>query len=141
MTFVLRLVVAASIDSMIVVVEVVIVDTVEDATKIATVAHPATMTVSVAHMGVVTTMDLVASTAMPQEAVTIAIAAAVATTIVAETSPMVAMVGALGAMAMLQESLVTLTVEVETKTTALTIGTPVVNCGPLIYLGAERSAK
>lgn len=136
-----HLVVAASIDSRIVVVEVVIVDTVEDATKIATVAHPDTMTVSDVHMGVVMTMDLVASTAMPQEAVTIATAAAVATTIVAGMNPTVAMVGALGVMAMLQESLVTLTVEVETKTTALTIGTPVVNCGPLIYPGAERSAK
>lgn len=133
--------VAASIDLMIVAVEVVIVDTVEDATKIATVAHPDTMTVSVVHMDVVMIMDLVASTAMPQEAVTIATAAAVVTTTAVEMSPTAAMVDALGVMAKLQESLVSLTVEVETKTTALTIGTPVVDCGPLIYPGAERSAK
>jgi len=134
-------VVAASIDSKIVVVEVAIVDTVADATKTATVAPPATMTVSVVHTGVVTIMDLVASTAMPQEAVTIATAAAVPTTIVAVMSPMAAMVDAPGVMVMPQESLVSLTVEVETMTTALTIGTPIVDCGPLIYPGAERSAK
>jgi hypothetical protein len=140
-TFVVRRVVAASIDLMIVVVEVVIVDTVGDATKTVTVAHPDTMTVSVVHMDVATTMDLVASTAMPQEAVTIAIAAAVATNIVVGMNPTAAMVDDLGVMAMLQGSLVSLTVEVETRITALTIGTPVVDCGPLIYPGAERSAK
>lgn len=140
-TFVVRLAVPASIDSMIVVVEVVIVDTVGDATKTATVAHPDTMIASVVHMDVVTTMDLVASTDMPQEAVTIATAAAVVTTTVAETSPTAAIVDALGVIAMLQESLGSLTVEVETKITALMIGTPVVDCGPLIYPGAERSAK
>lgn len=140
MTSVGLLAVAASIDSMIVVVEVAIVATAEDAMKTATVAHPATMTVSVVRMDVVTIMDPAGSIAMLQEAVTTATAAA-ATTIAAEMSPTVVIVDALVATAILQESPAIHTVEVETMTTALTIGTPVVDCGPLIYSGAERSAK
>lgn len=67
--------------------------------------------------------------------------AAAAMIIVVGANLMVEMVGALEAMVILQETHVSRTVEVETKTSALTIGTLVVDCGPLIYSGAERSAK
>lgn len=134
------LVVVASIDSKTVAGEADIVDMAVVATRTATAAPPAMMIVSVAHMGVAMTMDLVASTAMPRVVATTAIAAA-AMTIVAGTTLTAVIVGARGAIAMLQETPANLMVEVETKTTALTIGTPVVDCGPLIYPGAERSAK
>ena len=129
-----------------IVVVVVIVATADTAVVVAdmmtaTVDLPATTIVSDAHMGVVMITDLVVSTAMPQAAAMIA-TAAVATNTEAEETPTAVIVDVLVVMAMpLQGTHVNPMAEVETKTTALTIGTPVVNCGPLIYSGAERSVK
>ena len=110
-------------------------------TMIAIVALLATMTVSVVLMGVVMIMDLVELIDMLQAAATIA-TAAVATNTAEGATPTAEMVDVLGAtLVILQEIRVSLTVEVETKNTALTIGTPVVNFGPLIYSGAERSGR
>lgn len=122
-------VVAASIASMIVVV-VVVVDTVGMAvavTMIAIVDLLATMIVSVVHMDVVMTTALEALTATHQAGAKIVIAAAVTTTVVAMTAMVVEMVGVLmlRTATLPQERLGTRTVEVETKTTVLTIGTPV----------------
>ena len=123
-------VVAASIASMIVVV-VVVVGTVGMAvavTMTAIVDLLATMIVSAARMDVVMTTALEALTAMRQAGVMIVTAAAAVTTIVVAATPM--LVKILGVLtlrtAMLpQERRGTRTVEVETKTTVLTIGTPV----------------
>ena len=129
-----RHVVAASIALMIVVVAaaaVAAVGTVDMAaavTMIAIVDLLATTIVSVARMDVVMTMALEALTGMHQAGVTIATAAAAVTTIVVVVTPMlVEMVGVLmlRTAMLLQETLGTRTVEVETKTTVLTIGTPV----------------
>jgi len=139
-TSVVHLVVADLIVLMIVVEVVAIVDMVVDDTMTATAALHAMTTVSVVHMDVVTTMGLVASTVMPQAAGTIATAAVAMITAVAAIH-IVEMVDALEATGMLHGTHASLTVEVETKTTALTIGTPVVKSGPLIYSGAERSTK
>ena len=120
------------------------VDTAADGTTILTVVLPDMTTVSVALMDVVTTMALVVSIAMHPGVVMTVTAAEVTITAVA-ASITVGMVGVLAIqlpMAMrLQETPGTHTAEVETKTTVLTIGTPVDDCGPLIYSGAERSAK
>lgn len=123
-------VVAASIASMIVVV-VVVAGTVGMAvavTMTAIVGLHATMIVSVVHMDVVMITALEASTATHQAGATIVIAAAAVTTTVVAVTPMsVEMVGVLmlRTATLPQERLVTRTVEVETKTTVLTIGTPV----------------
>lgn len=125
-------VVAASIASMIVVV--VVVGTVGMAAAAAAVTMTAivdplaTMIVSVAHTDVVMTTGPAALTDMHQVGAMIVTAAAVGTTTVVAVIPMlVGMVDALMLrMAMLpRERLGTRTVEVETKTTVLTIGTPV----------------
>lgn len=122
-------VVAASIASMI--VAVVVVGTVDMAvavTMTAIVDLLDTMIVSVARMDVVMTMVPEASTGMHQAGATIVTAAAgVTTTVVAVTPMLVEMVGAhmLRTAMLPRERLGTRTVEVETKTTVLTIGTPV----------------
>ena len=124
--------VAASIASMIV-VEVAVAGTVGTAvavavTMTATVDLLATMIVSDARMDVVMITALEELTDMHRAGATIVTAvAAVTTTVVAVTPMLVVIVGALMLRtAMLpQERLVTRTVEVETKTTVLTIGTPV----------------
>lgn len=122
---------AASIALMIVVAVVVVVDTVDMAVAVMTIVivdRLATMTVSVARMDVVMITAHEASIAMHRAGVTTATAAAaVTTTAVAVTPMLVEMVGVLMLRtAMLpQGRLGTRTVEVETKTTALTIGTPV----------------
>lgn len=124
-------VVAASIASMIVVVVVVVgtVGMAVAATMTATVDLLVMMIVSVARMDVVMTMALEELTAMHQAGATIVTAAAVVTTIVAAVIPMlVEMAGVhltLRTAMLPQERLGTRTVEVETKTTVLTIGTPV----------------
>lgn len=126
-------VVAASIASMIVVVAAVavVVGTVGMAVAVTMTAIAdllATMIVNVARMDVVMTTALEALTAMHQAGATIVTAvAAVTTTVVAVTPMLVEKVGVLTLhTAMLpQEMLGTRTVEVETKTTVLTIGTPV----------------
>ena len=116
---------------MIVAVVVVVVATVGmvvAVTMTAIVDLLATMIVSVARMDVVMTTALEALTGMHQAGATIVTAAAaVTTTVVAVTPMLVEMVGVLTLRtAMLpQERLGTRTVEVETKTTVLTIGTPV----------------
>lgn len=123
-------VVAASIASMIVVV-VVVVGTVGMAvavTMTAIVDPLATMIASVARTDVVMTTGLAALTDMHQAGAMIVTAAAAGTTTVVAVIPMlVGMVDALMLRtAMLpRERLGTRTVEVETKTTVLTIGTPV----------------
>ena len=122
-----HLVVAASIASMI--VGEVVVGTegmAVAATTTAIVGLLATMTVSAARMDVVTTMALAVLTVMRQVGATTVTAAAVTTT-VAVTPMAVEIVGALMLRTVMlrQEKLGTRTVEVETKTTVLTIGTPV----------------
>lgn len=121
-------VVAASIASMIVVVVVDTVDMAVAVTMTAIVDLLATMIVSVARMDVVMTTALEELTGMHQAGAMIVTAvAAVMTTVVAMILMPVEMVGVLMLRtAMLpQERLGTRTVEVETKTTVLTIGTPV----------------
>ena len=126
-----HLVVAASIASMIVVVVVVVVGTVGMAVGVTTTAIVdllAMMIVNAARMDVVMIMALEELTAMHRAGATIVTVAAAVTTTVAAVIPMlVEMVGVLTLRtAMLpQERLGTRTVEVETKTTVLTIGTPV----------------
>lgn len=121
--------VAASIASMIVVVVAAgTVDMAVAVTMTAIVDPLATMIVNVALMDVVMTTALEALTGMHQAGATIVTAAAaVTTTVVAVTPMLVEIVGVLMLRtAMLpQERLGTRTVEVETKTTVLTIGTPV----------------
>lgn len=123
-------VVAASIASMIVAVVVVVgtVDMAVAVTMTAIVDLLATMIVSVARMDVVMTTAPEASTGMHQAGATIVTAAAAVTTTVAAVTPMlVEMVGVhmLRTAMLPREILGTRTVEVETKTTVLTIGTPV----------------
>ena len=138
--------VAASIASMIVgVVGGVTVGMAAAVTMTAIVDLHDTMIVSVARTAVVMTMALEASIGMHQVGATIVTAAAaVMTTVVAMTPTLVETVGALMLRtAMLpQERLGIRTVEVETKTTVLTIGTPVdklrsanpLRCGPLCQI-------
>lgn len=124
-----RHVVVASTASMIVVV--VVEGTVVMAvavTMTAIVDLLATMIASVARMDVVMTTALEALTGMHQAGATIVTAAAaVTTTVVAMTAMVVEMAGVLmlRTATLPQERLGTRTVEVETKTTVLTIGTPV----------------
>ena len=117
-----------------------IVDMVEAATMTAIVVLHDMTTVSDARMAAAMIMLPEASIVMLPGAATTVIQAAVTTTVV-EASLMVGMGDAPEDMAMHQETLAIPTAEVETKTSALTIGTPVVDCGPLIHSGAERSAK
>ena len=107
-----------------------------------TIAAPlAMMTVSGVHTDVVTTIHLVVSTGTPQAAEMIA-TAAVAMNTAAEAIHTAETVGVREVMGTpAHEIHASLMVEVETKTTALTIGTPVVRCCALIYSGAERSTK
>ena len=104
-----------------------------------------TMIVSVARMAVATTMALEASIGMHQVGATIVTAAAaVMTTVVVVIPTLVETVGALMLRTAMppQERFGTRTVEVETKTTVLTIGTPVdklrsanpLRCGPLCQI-------
>lgn len=112
----------------VVVVAVGTVGMVAAVTMTAIVDLLATMIVSVAHMDVVMTTALGALTGMHQAGATIATAAAaMMTTVVAVTPMLVETVGVLmlRTAMLLQERLETRTVEVETKTTVLTIGTPV----------------
>ncbi len=122
-------VVAASIASMIVVVVAAgTVDMAVAVTMTAIVDPLATMIVNVALMDVVMTTALEALIDMHRAGATIVTAAAAVMTTVVAVTPMPAeIVGALMLRtAMLpQERLGTRTVEVETKTTVLTIGTPV----------------
>ena len=85
----------------------------------------ATMTVSVARMGVVMTMALAALIGMHQVGAMIVTAVAVTTTVaVTLTADEIVDVLMLRTAMLPQETVETRTVEVETKTTALTIGTP-----------------
>ena len=139
-----RLAVADSIGLMIVVEEVGLVDMAAVAAMMTTTVDLLAMrTASVAHMDVVMTMDLEALIGMPQVVVMIVIAVVVMN-IVVEVTPTVGTVDDLEATAAMQrqEKPASLTVvETETKNIALRIGTPAVECGPLIYIGAECFIK
>ena len=136
-----HLVVAVTTVSTIAVVEPgTVVGTAADAMTTATVVPLVTMIVNVVPMGAVMITHHEALIVTLLGVVMIAIPA-VATIIVVGASLMVEMGAARGATAIHQETLASPMVEVETKTSALTIGTPVVDCGPLIHSGAERSAK
>ena len=121
-----------------------IVVMVEAAMTTAIVDPPAMMIVNVAHMVVVMTMALVALI-VTHRVVAMIVTVDEAMTTVEAANTIAGMVGVLAMQLVtamgLQEIRETHTAEVETKTTVLTIGTPVDDCGPLIYLDAERSAK
>lgn len=123
-----HLVAAASIASMIVVaVAVGTVGMAVAVTMTAIVDLLATMIVSVVLMDVVMTMALEALTGMHQAGATTDTAAAAVTTTVAAVTPMLVETpdAHTGRTVMPRGTLGTHTVEVETKITVLTIGTPV----------------
>ena len=122
---VVRHVVAALIVTKIVAVDMDIVATVAAIAATTTAIALAMMIVSVVPMDVVTTMALGASTVMPLVAATIA-TAAVVMTIVGVLSLMVEIVGVLRLTGTPPQGKLAIPMEVETKTTVLMIGTPVV---------------
>ena len=116
--------VAASIVTKTVAVDMGIVATVAAIAGTMTAIVLVTMIVSVVPTDVVTTMGLGESTVMPQVAATIA-TAAVVMTIVEVLSPTVEIVGVLRLTRTHPQGILVIPMEVETKTTVLTIGTPV----------------
>ena len=116
--------VAASIVTKTVAVDMGIVATVAAIAGTMTAIVLATMIGSVVPTDVVTTMGLGESTVMPQVAGTIA-TAAVVMTIVEVLSPTVEIVGVLRLTRTHPQGILVIPMEVETKTTVLTIGTPV----------------
>ena len=116
--------VAASIVTKIVAVAMGIVATVAAIAATMTAIVLATMIVSVVPTDVVTTMALGGSTVMPRVAARIA-TAAVVMTIVGVLSLTVEIVGVLRLTGTPPQGILVIPMEVETKTTVLTIGTPV----------------
>ena len=116
--------VAASIVTKIVAVDMGIVATVAAIAATTTAIVLATLIVSVVPTDVAMTMDLGGSTVMPRVAATIA-TAAVVMTIVGVLSLTVEIVGVLRLTGTPPQGILVIPMEVETKTTVLTIGTPV----------------
>ena len=114
----------ASIVMKIVAVDMGIVATVAAIVGTTTAIVLVTTIVNVVPTGVVTTMALGESTAMPRVAATIA-TAAVVMTIGGVLSLMVEIVGVLRLTGTPPQGILVIPTEVETKTTVLTIGTPV----------------